>query len=626
MTQKKSTRKFKTEVKEVLDLIIHSLYSHKEVFLRELISNASDAIDKLKFAAQTDPALTSEDSDYKITIIPDREARTLEVADNGIGMTFEEVVENIGTIAHSGTGEFIEAMKTSRASVPELIGQFGVGFYSAFMAAESITLITRAAGSDTGVKWESAGDGSYTVEECEKQGRGTRIILHLRPVEEGGEDFADEWTLRDIVKKHSDFVAYPIVMPVKRKGADGVEETKEDVLNSMKAIWSRPKAEVSDEDYEQFYKHISHDWQGPLSRLHLKIEGTTEFDALLFIPRSKPFDFYRADRKHGVKLYSKRVFIMDDCRDLMPDYLRFIKGVVDSADLSLNVSREMLQEDRTVRTIRKALQKRVLDHLSEMDSETYEKFYAEFGQALKEGIATDGENRERLAKLLRYPTTLSDGKALPLADYIASMGDGQADIYFITGESRETLVDNPHLERLKSKGWPVLLMSDPVDEFVVANMTTFEGKNLKSAELSDLGPSDDSGSVKKKEEFGGLAEKFKQILGDRVSEVRLSDKLTDSASCLTGGGDQMSAFMMKMMRASGHKLDEGNRVLEINPDHPLTGSAKKALEAGEEDSGLAVYAELFYDLALVAEGGRPPNPAALAKKLALLAAKGLTAA
>lgn len=623
MALKKSSRKFKTEVSEILDLIIHSLYSHKEIFLRELLSNASDAIDKLKYLAQTDPELVGEGGEFKIKIAADKSARTLTIVDNGIGMTFDEVVENIGTIAHSGTAEFAEALKAAKnAATPELIGQFGVGFYSAFMVADRITVETRSPKAETGVRWESAGDGSYTIEEMEKPERGTKIVLHLREVAEGDEDYSDEWTLRRTVKKHSDFVAYPITMDVSKPGGEGeAEKVEEDVLNSMKAIWSRPKAEVTDEEYGQFYKHISHDWTDPLTRLHMKLEGTTEFDALLFIPEKRPMDLFRADRKHGVKLYSKRVFIMEDCKDLLPDYMRFLRGVVDSADLSLNVSREMLQENKTVRAMRKAITKKVLDHLAEMSAEEYLKFYGEFGIVLKEGVHTDPDNKGKIAKLLRYPTTASEGKLVSLDEYIQSMAEGQERIFYITGEALETLADNPHLESLKKAGYPVLLMADPVDEFVVGSLTEYEGKEIASAELGDLGLKSGDEEKKAGEEYGGLIEKIKQSLGERVLDVKPSERLTDSVSCLSGGGDHMSGLMMKILKSSGHKLNDERRVLEINLAHPLAEKAKKVFEENPLDPELSGYAELFFDLALVAEGGRLPNPAAFAKRVAQLAAK-----
>jgi len=621
MSGKKSTRKFKTEVSEILDLIIHSLYSHKEIFLRELISNASDAIDKLKFMAHTDPTLTGGDSEFAIKLVADKEASTLEVSDNGIGMTFEEVVENIGTIAHSGTSEFVEALKKAKnTATPELIGQFGVGFYSAFMVADKITLLTRAAGADTGVKWESEGDGAYTVEEVDKPERGTRIILHLRPPAEGDEDFTDQWTLRKTIKRHSDFVAYPIVMDLPAPAGEG-EDAKPDVLNSMKAIWSRPKADVTEEEYSQFYKHISHDWTDPLSRLHMKLEGTTEFDALLFIPAARPIDLFRADRKHGVKLYSKRVLIMEDCKELLPEYLRFLRGVVDSSDLSLNVSREILQENRVLRAMKKTLVRKVLDHLAEMSTEDYAKFYGEFGIVLKEGVHSDPENKEKIANLLRYPTTASEGALVSLDDYITGMRDGQEEIYYITGDALDTLVENPHLEKLKAAGYAVLLMADPVDEFVAGALTEYKGKTLKSAELGDLGLKKEE-DPEKKGKYEDFLGKLKALLGERVLDVAASERLTDSVSCLSGGSDHMSGLMIKMLKASGHKLNDERRILEINLDHPLAVKAGKIFDSNPEDPSLAETAELLLDLALVGEGARLPNPAAFAKRVARMAASG----
>lgn len=619
MGQAKSTRKFKTEVSEILDLIIHSLYSHREIFLRELISNASDAIDKLRYLSQTDPSLAGTETEFKIKLIPDSEKRTLEVADNGVGMTYEEVIENIGTIAHSGTSEFVAALKEAKnATTPELIGQFGVGFYSAFMVADRITVITRAATSDKGVKWESDGQGSYTIEEFDKPERGTRIILHLKEPGEGEENYSSEWTLRSTVKKHSDFVAYPVVMDAKPHGDEPPEE---DVLNSMKAIWSRPKAEISEEEYNEFYKHVSHDWTAPLTRLHLKLEGTTEFDALLYIPEKRPVDLFRADRKHGVKLYSKRVFIMEDCKDLVPDYMRFLRGVVDSSDLSLNVSREILQENRLVKAMKKAIVRKVLEHLAELGEEEYLKFWSEFGIVLKEGVHTDPENREKLAKLLRYPSTASDGKLISLADYLASMKEGQDYIYFITGDALDTLADNPHLEKLKASGYQVLLMSDPVDEFVTGALNAFEGKELRSAELGDLGLKEEADTPDKSGEYGSILAKFKEVLGEKVVDVKPSDRLTDSVSCLSGGDEHMSALMMKILKASGHGLNDERRTLEVNLDHPLTVKARELFEKNADDPEVASYAELIFELALVGEGGRLPNPAGFAKRVANLAAR-----
>ncbi len=636
MAGKKSTRKFKTEVSELLDLIIHSLYSNKEIFLRELISNSSDAIDKLKFKAQTNPELTGDDNEFKIEIIPDATAGTLEVRDNGIGMTFDEVVENIGTIARSGSSEFYDAIKQAKESgvlAPELIGQFGVGFYSAFMVADKITVVTRAAGSESGVKWESDGTGSYTVEETEREERGTSVILHLRAPEEDEPTYTNEWTLRETVKRHSDFVSYPVVMEVERqepvlddegKPKEGQTETvvKADVLNSMKAIWARHKSEVEEEEYNDFYKHVAHDWTNPLSRLHLKLEGGTEFDALIYIPTTRPMDLFMPDRKHGIQLYSRRVFIMNDCKELVPDYLRFLKGVVDSADLNLNVSREILQEDRIVRAIRKSLTRKVLDHLAGLSEEDYATFYKEFGIVLKEGIHTDPEQRERISKLLRYPTTKSGDGNISLDQYVANMKEDQEHIYFITGDNAQSLADNPHLEKLKSLDYEIILMSEPIDEFVTDAMGEFGGKKFKSAEKGDLTLGDEDKEDAEKEN-SELVEFFKESLKDNVKDVRISKRLTDSAACLSGSDGDMSAMMMKMLKASGQGFGDDKRVLEINPDHPFVQAIDKLRAEGGDNAELGRYAKVLLDLACIGEGAKLENPATFAKSMAELAAKAI---
>jgi molecular chaperone HtpG len=638
MAAKKSTRKFKTEVNELLDLIIHSLYSHKEIFLRELVSNASDAIDRLKFKAQTDPSLTSDDTDYAIKLIPDAEARTLEIRDNGIGMTQEEVISNIGTIAKSGTAEFMEALKKSKEATglnPELIGQFGVGFYSAFMVADKITLVTRAAGEEKAVKWESTGTESYSLEEVEKAERGTSILLHLRDTEEGDDDFTNEWTLKNIVKKHSDFVAYPVTMdgvdktPVtddegNPKPGEFIEQPKTDVLNSMKAIWSRSKSEVTDEEYNEFYKHVSHDWTPPQSRLHLKLEGATEFDALLYIPQKRPADIYRPDRKHGIHLYCKRVFIMDDCKELVPEYMRFVQGVVDAADLNLNVSREILQEDRVVRAIKNSLVRKVLDHIEGMEDDEFDTFYKEFGIILKEGIYLDPERKERLSKLVRFTTTKSDGELKSLEAYVADMKEGQEDIYFLTGINAESLADNPLLEKLRALDYEVILMTDPVDEFVSDVLTEFDGKKLKSAEKGDLGLDDEEKSKELKEEYADLVGFLKETLSEEVSDVHVSDRLTDSAVCLAADEQQMSAMMLRMMKASGQDVGNIKRVLEINPNHALIKAVEAGYKADAEAPELADNAQFLYELALVGEGAPLKNPAKFAKQMGEFAAKALS--
>ena len=632
----KETFQFKTDDQQILNLIINSLYSNREVFLRELISNASDAIDRLRFKSQTEPQLIGDETEFKIKLIPDREKHTLEIADNGVGMTRDEVIQNIGTIAQSGTAAFMKAMRQAQDQAglsPELIGQFGVGFYSAFIVADKITLITRAAGvaADEAVRWESSGDGSYTIETLEKPERGTRIILQLKPAPEGDEepeDFTEEYTLRHIVKKHSDFVAYPVVMDVERqeplpdkdalvdgegKKIEGQTKTvvREETLNSMKAIWLKDKDEVTREEHEEFYKHLSHDWNPPLTHLHMKLEGVTEYVALLYIPSKAPFELFHPGRKHGLSLYSKRVFIMDDCRELFPEYLRFIKGVVDAPDLNLNVSREILQQDAVVRNIRKNLVKKVLGLLDGMDKEQYEKFYGEFGAVLKEGMHTDFANRDRIADLLRFKTTQSDGRWVGLKDYVAGMKEGQKEIYYITGENLESLANHPHLEQLKAKGFEVLLMTDPVDEWVVSSLPEYDGKKLRSAEKGDLDL--DAVDQGKKEAYGKLLAHMQKTLEEKIKEVRPSTRLTDSMVCLSGDIYDMSAYMEKILKASGQTLPETKRILEINLDHPAIERINAIFEKDRNDPRLSEYIGLLYDLALIGEGGRVANPSRMSK-------------
>ena len=631
----KETHSFKTEVQQLLNLIINSLYSNREIFLRELISNASDAIDKLRFAAQTDPDILGDDTEFKIKITADKEKRTIEVADNGIGMTREEVIENIGTIAQSGTAAFLAALEQSKKEgqlSPELIGQFGVGFYSAFIVADRVTLVTKAAGADTAVRWESSGDGAYTIEDTEKEDRGTKVILHLRegkPEEEDDlEDFTEEYTIRHIVRKHSDFVAYPIVMDVEReepvpeaeaildkdgKPVDGQARkvVKEEALNSMKAIWLKDKNEVTEEEHNEFYRHLSHDWNPPLAHLHLKMEGVIEYTALLYVPSKAPFELFRPERRHGISLYCKRVFIMDDCKELFPEYLRFIKGVVDAPDLNLNVSREILQQDAVVRNIRKNLTNRVLKLFAEMGAEKYDVFYDELGQVLKEGVYTDIENRDRLADLLRYRTTKSGEKRISLKDYVAGMKADQQEIYYITGDDLSSLMNHPHLERLKEKEYEVLLMADPVDEWVVQSLTEYEGKKLKSAEKGDL--SLDKVDEAQKGEYEKLLSHMKTVLEARVKDVKPSTRLKESPACLSGDTYDMSAYMEKILKASGQKMPETKRVLELNLAHPAVARIKALFETDKESEQLTDYINLMYDIALIGEGGRIDNPSRFSK-------------
>lgn len=641
MSSQKTTHEFKTEVKQLLKLIVNSLYSNQEIFLRELISNASDAIDKLRFKAQTEPELVGDDSTFKIKITPDGIGQTIEIADNGIGMTHDEVVENIGTIAQSGTAAFLEAMEQARHEdtlTPELIGQFGVGFYSAFIVAEKVVLVTRAAGEQTATRWESHGDGTYTIEPAEREGRGTTITLHLQKKEKDDADFTDPWTIRRIVKLHSDFVSYPIVMDVEKdeplpeeqqiKDKDGkpIGETTrkvvvEETLNSMKAVWARPKDEITDEEHEEFFKHLSHEWTAPLERLHMKFEGTTEYTALLYVPSKAPFDLFHPDRKHGIHLYCKRVFIMDDCKELMPDYLGFIKGVVDAPDLNLNVSREILQQDSLVRNIRRNLVKKIFTLLKEMDSEKYETFWEEFGPAFKIGVHSDFENQKKIADLIRYKTSKSDGKWISLKEYVDRMKEGQEEIYYLTGDNLETLLNSPYLEQLREKDYEVLLMTDPVDEWVAQSLTEYDGKKLKSAEKGDLDL--DKVDEEKKDTFTPLFDFIRSQLQDQIKEVRPSTRLKDSVSCLSGNDYDMSAYMEKILKASGQKVPDVKRILELNMDHPVMAGMRSLFEKDAGHPDLKMYSTLLLDLAVISEGGKVDNPARLSKQVGEMMAKAM---
>lgn len=635
MEAKKETRQFKTEIQQMMNIIVNSLYSHREIFLRELISNASDAIDKVRFQAQTDAHILGDDTEFKIRITPNKKKKTLEISDNGIGMTYDEMVENIGTIAKSGTADFLSAMGAAQKDTimpPELIGQFGVGFYSAFIVADKVTIISRAAGDHRAVKWESTGDGSYTIEEVERESRGTTVLLHLKKPEKDEQDFTEEWTIRGIVKKHSDFVAYPIVMDVEKTepvlDADGKPEegktqkvVREETLNSMKAIWTQDKKEISDEAYNEFYNHISHDWNPPLTHLHLKLEGKTEYSALLYIPGHAPFDLFTAERKHGIHLYSRRVFIMENCKELMPQYLAFIKGVVDAPDLNLNVSREILQQDLMVRNIRKNLVKKILDLLEHMEPEKYEQFYTAFGHIFKAGISEDFDNREKIAALLRYKSTRSEGKLISLSDYIGRMKEDQKEIYYITGESLSLLQNSPYLERLKEKEVEVLLMTDPIDEWVVRDLREYEKKTFKSAETGDLGL--DKVDDEKKEAYSVLFDFIKTTLEEKVKKVKPSTHLKESAACLSGDEYGMSGYMEKILKASGQEVPTTKRVLEINMDHPLVAKIKTLHDKDKEAPLLKDYSQLLFDLAVVSEGGKLENPTRFSKMIGDLAANTL---
>ncbi|ANA39894.1 molecular chaperone HtpG [Geobacter anodireducens] len=646
----KTVKKFETEVQQLLDLVIHSLYSNKDIFLRELISNASDAIDKVLFESHQNAAVIEGEPEGKIKLIPDKEAGTITIRDNGVGMTLEEVEKNIGTIAHSGTKAFLANLKEQNvADHPELIGQFGVGFYASFMVADRVTLLTRRAGHDkaAGVRWESTGDGTYTVEECAKETRGTEITLHLK---EEMKEYLDEWKIRSIVRKYSDYVQYPIVMDVTRtevpkgvngeeiEGAGTIEKTEEETLNSMKAIWTRSKSEVTEEEYEEFYKHVSHDFEKPLKTIHYSAEGTSEFKALLYLPAHKPFDLFMPERKKGVQLYVRRVFITDSCEQLLPDYLRFVKGVVDSSDLPLNVSREILQEDVQIKRIQKSLVGKILSTLSEMrekEADDYLAFYKEFGPVLKEGVHFDYANRDKLQELLLFESTATDaGSFVSLKEYQERMPEGQEEIYFITGTSRTALEQSPHLEIFRKKGYEVLFLTDPVDEWVVQGLPEYGGKKLKAVDRGDVIPATEEEKKEqeaKREEaakqYGDLLSFVKEKLAERVKEVRLSNRLTDSACCLVADEHGLNANMERILRAMNQTVPESKRILELNPDHPIMQVMATLFGKDKSNPRLADYCDLLYDQALLTEGSPIADPLRFTRLVAeLMVADGKAAA
>ena len=626
----KTTKKFETEVQQLLDLVIHSLYSNKDIFLRELVSNASDAVDKVRFEAHSNEALLEGNADWKIKIIPDKTAGTLTIRDNGIGMTTAQVEENIGTIARSGTRAYLENLKSKQVTDnPELIGQFGVGFYSSFMVADKVVIETRIAGDKAaGCRWESTGDGSYTVEECVKETRGTDVILHLK---EEMKEYLDEWKIRSIIKKYSDYVQDPIVMDITReeapRGIDGkpiedaekITKIEEETLNSMKAIWTRSKSEITDEEYEEFYKHISHDYDKPMKTIHYAAEGTSEFRSILYLPSHRPFDLFFREHKKGVQLYVKRVFITDNCEHLIPDYLRFVKGVVDSSDLPLNVSREILQEDVQLKRIEKSLVNKILSTLAEMkekDNEQYLKFFKEFGPVLKEGLHFDYANKEKLQELVLFESSTKEaGQLVSLKEYVERMPEGQTEIYFITGTSRSLVEKSPHLEIFKKKGYEVLFLLDPVDEWVAQALTEYDGKKLKAVDRGDLelGTEEERKELEAKKEEQGKQHKdlldfFSQKLAENVKEVRFSARLTDSACCLVADDFGMNANMERILKAMNQDVPESKRILELNPDHPLITVLSDLYEKDKEDPRLADYGELLLDQALLTEGSPIKDP------------------
>ena len=624
------TREFQAEARQLLQLMVHSIYSNKDIFLRELISNASDALDKLRLQALVDKDLDVDTSDLHIEVEADREQRTLTVRDNGIGMSRDEVVSLIGTIAKSGTAELLRKMKESKeAAAQELIGQFGVGFYATFMVADRVVLTTRRAGETEATRWESSGEGTYTIETLDEAPQGTTVTLHLKPEDKDDQlhDYTEEWKIREIVKRYSDFIAWPIRTTTERPGESDGETTSEVVtLNSMKALWARPRSEVTDDEYKEFYKHVSHDWNDPLDIIHMKAEGTFEYEALLFVPAQAPFDLFMRDARRGVQLYVKRVFIMDDCEALIPEYLRFIKGVVDAQDLSLNISREILQQDRQIQLIRRRLVKKVLSSLKELmdnDADRYRTFWTQLGRAVKEGLLNDYENQRAILDISSFASTHDPEQLTTLAGYIERMKDGQEDIYYMTGESRTMIENSPHMEAFKAKGYEVLLLTDPVDEMWVESVADYDGKKLRSIAKGqvDLAGDDDTAESdpereQQKETYAPLLSWLGQTLDEQVKEVRLSTRLTTSPACLVGDAADMTPALERMYRAMGQDGPKIKRILELNPTHPLVTGLREAYGARADDPALAETAELLYGTALLAEGGELDDPARFAKLLA----------
>ncbi|MCL2916785.1 molecular chaperone HtpG [Shewanella litorisediminis] len=621
------THGFQTEVKQLLHLMIHSLYSNKEIFLRELVSNAADAADKLRYLALTNDSLYEGDGELRVRVSADKDKGTVTIEDNGIGMTRDGVIEHLGTIAKSGTAEFFKTLSGDSAKDSQLIGQFGVGFYSAFIVAKRVEVFTRAAGhnADEGVKWESEGEGNFSVETITKADRGTKIVLHLRDEEK---EFADDWRLRSIITKYSDHISIPVEMyqegTPERDGPDGEKilatEGQWKAMNKATALWTRSKSEVSDDEYKEFYKHISHDYADPLDWSHNKVEGNQEYTSLLYIPAKAPWDLWNRDRKHGLKLFVQRVFIMDDAEQFMPSYLRFVQGLIDSNDLPLNVSREILQDNKVTRNLRQALTKRVLSMLEKLakdDADKYQQFWAEFGTVLKEGPAEDFANRERIAGLLRFASTHT-GDATPsvsLDDYIGRMKEGQEKIYYIVADSHEAAANSPHLELLKKKGIEVLLLSERIDEWLISHLHDYKEKALHSVTRGDLdlGALEDeaekAAQEKLAQESEPLVERFKSALGNKVSDVKITTRLTDTPACVVTGEGEMSSQMIKLMQAAGQPVPETKPTLELNPTHPLVAR----LDKEQDEAAFAQWAEMLLAQATLSERGSLADPSAFIK-------------
>lgn len=623
MSNNQETRGFQSEVKQLLQLMIHSLYSNKEIFLRELISNASDAADKLRFKALSAPELYEGDGDLKVRISTDKEKGTLTISDNGIGMNRKQVIDHLGTIAKSGTKEFLSSLGSDQAKDNKLIGQFGVGFYSAFIVADKVTVKSRAAGesADQGVLWESAGEGEYSVADIEKKTRGTEITLHLR---EDEKEFLDDWRLRQIIGKYSDHIDLPVELLVQEFDDEGKETgVKWEKINKAQALWTRNKADISDEEYKEFYKHISHDFNDPLLWAHNRVEGKQEYTSLLYLPEKAPWDLFNREHKHGLKLYVQRVFIMDDAEQFMPNYLRFIKGLIDSNDLPLNVSREILQDNKVTAALRKALTKRALGMLEKLakdeDKQKYQNFWKEFGLVLKEGLAEDNANQQEIAKLLRFASTHNDGseQTVALEDYVARMKEGQKAIYYITADSYIAAKNSLHLELFNKKGIEVLLLSDRIDEWVLGYFTEFDGKPLQAVtksnlDLGDLADKEQEETQKEHDkEFGSFIERVKSYLGDRVKDVRLTHRLSDTPAIVSTDNDQMTTQMAKLFAAAGQPVPEVKYTFELNPEHVLV---KKTADVGDE-SEFGEWIELLLDQAMLSERGSLENPTAFIKRV-----------
>ena len=621
MSQNQETRGFQSEVKQLLQLMIHSLYSNKEIFLRELISNASDAADKLRFKALSNPALYEGDGDLRVRVSFDTDKGTITISDNGIGMTREQVIDHLSTIAKSGTKEFLTALGQDQAKNSQLIGQFGVGFYSAFIVADKVTVKTRAAGeeADKAVLWESAGEGEYSVADIEKKSRGTDVILHLR---EDEKEFLNEWRLREIIGKYSDHIGLPVEMLTKEYDDEGKEcGEKWEKINKSDALWTRSKNDISDEEYKEFYKHLSHDFADPVTWAHNKVEGNQAYTSLLYVPAKAPWDLFNREHKHGLKLYVQRVFIMDDAEQFMPNYLRFIRGLIDSNDLPLNVSREILQDNKITAALRKALTKRslqMLEKLAKDDAEKYLQFWKEFGLVLKEGPAEDFANKETIAKLLCFASTHNDSseQTVSLEDYISRMKEGQKAIYYITADSYVAAKNSPHLELFNKKGIEVLLLSDRIDEWMLSYLTEFDGKQLQSItkadlDLGDLADKESETQKQQDEAFGSFIERVKNLLGERVKTVRLTHNLTDTPAVVSTDNDQMTTQMAKLFAAAGQPVPEVKYTFELNPEHHLV---KKVADIADETE-FADWVELLLEQAMLAERGSLENPAAFIKRI-----------